>query len=316
MNQTTNAVAAQMPSIKISLGAIRYFWDRNTLYEFYEAAAESGADIIYLGETVCGKRRSLSTTDWIELGRKLREAGKEVVLSSLCLIEAESELNPIFRHCKENDFTIEANDVAALNVASRSGVKCVAGTALNIYNSYSLSSMLRMGVLRWVPPVEIGREALGKIIGQIKGEVETELLVYGRAPLAYSARCYTARLHDLAKDQCGLKCLDYPQGVPVYSQEDEALFQINGIQTQASRMTNLLPLWKEIQATGVNVLRFLPNDIHSLNVLNDFAAQVRSGSDYVPSNVGLGVDANAEFCNGYWYEQEGMVYTADSTKEM
>lgn len=318
MNQKITAVSSQRPSVKISLGAIQYFWDRNTLYEFYEAAAESSADIIYLGETVCGKRRSLSTTDWIELGKKLRETGKEVVLSSLCLIEAESELNPIFRHCKENDFVIEANDVAALNVASRSGVKCVAGTALNIYNSYSLSSMLKMGVIRWVPPVEIGREALSKIIGQFEGHaespVETELLVYGRAPLAYSARCYTARLHDLAKDQCGLKCLEYPQGVPVYSQESEALFQINGIQTQASKITNLLSLWKQIRDTGVDVLRFSPNDIHTLSLLNDFAHQMGSNSDYVPHHDGA--DASAGFCNGYWFEREGMVYTSDSTKEM
>ena len=36
--------------------------------------------------------------------------------------------------------------------------------------------------------------------------METEVLAFGRLPLAVSARCFTARAHNLPKDQCDFRC--------------------------------------------------------------------------------------------------------------
>ena len=44
---------------------------------FYRTAAESSLDIIYLGETVCPKRRELRLEDYIAIAHQLREAGKK-----------------------------------------------------------------------------------------------------------------------------------------------------------------------------------------------------------------------------------------------
>jgi collagenase-like PrtC family protease len=77
--------------MRISLGPVQYFWPRETLDAFYEAAAGSDADIVYLGETVCSKRRSFRPEEWLELAASLAARGKEVALSTLTLIEARSE---------------------------------------------------------------------------------------------------------------------------------------------------------------------------------------------------------------------------------
>ncbi|MBD3646518.1 MAG: U32 family peptidase, partial [Pseudomonadales bacterium] len=45
--------------MKISIGPIQYFWRRDDVFAFYEDIAQSRADIVYLGETVCSKRREL-----------------------------------------------------------------------------------------------------------------------------------------------------------------------------------------------------------------------------------------------------------------
>ena len=87
--------------MKISLGPVLYFWSADKLREFYREIAGSSVDIVYLGETICSKRRSLTLAEWIEIGEELQSAGKEVVLSTLALLEAESELKSLKRICKK-----------------------------------------------------------------------------------------------------------------------------------------------------------------------------------------------------------------------
>ena len=86
-----------MTKMKLSLGPILYFWTKEQILRFYDEVAESPIDIIYLGETVCSKRRSLNYQDWLDVAEKLRDKGKEVVLSTMTLLEAESDLKTLQR---------------------------------------------------------------------------------------------------------------------------------------------------------------------------------------------------------------------------
>mgnify|MGYP007009152070 CR=1 FL=1 len=54
-----------MSGLKLSLGALQYYWPRQTIFDFYEAIAASPVDIVYLGETVCSRRHELRFSDWI-----------------------------------------------------------------------------------------------------------------------------------------------------------------------------------------------------------------------------------------------------------
>jgi collagenase-like PrtC family protease len=44
--------------------------------------------------------------------------------------------------------------------------------------------------------------------------METEVFAYGRLPLAFSARCFTARHFNLQKDTCEFRCLEFADGMP------------------------------------------------------------------------------------------------------
>ena len=76
--------------MKLSIGPILYFWPRETVLDFYRDAADSPAEIVCLGEAICAKRREIKPEDWFAIGRELRQAGKEVLLSTLTLVEAKS----------------------------------------------------------------------------------------------------------------------------------------------------------------------------------------------------------------------------------
>lgn len=69
--------------MKYALGPLLYFWPKTDVEAFYHAAKECDADIIYLGETVCSKRRELKPGDWQSLAQELAAAGKQVVLSTM-----------------------------------------------------------------------------------------------------------------------------------------------------------------------------------------------------------------------------------------
>ena len=78
--------------MKTSLGAIQYYWSKAQVEQFYQQALTSHAEIVYLGEAVCSKRRELKSKGWLELAKMLAASGKQVVLSTMTLIEAPSEL--------------------------------------------------------------------------------------------------------------------------------------------------------------------------------------------------------------------------------
>ena len=102
--------------MKISIGPIQYFWAKEKVLDFYHEVSQSRADIVYLGETVCPKRRELRLDDWLQIGDMLVTAGKEVVLSTLTLIEAESELGLLKRITANGKYMVEANDMAAVQL--------------------------------------------------------------------------------------------------------------------------------------------------------------------------------------------------------
>ncbi|RAV24712.1 U32 family peptidase, partial [Staphylococcus warneri] len=56
---------------------------------------------------------------------------------------------------------------------------------------------------------------------------------YGHLPLAYSARCFTARSEDRPKDECDTCCIKYPNGRNWLAHENQQVFVLNGIQTMS-----------------------------------------------------------------------------------
>ena len=291
---------------KLALGPVLYYWPQEKLLDFYERMNAAPVDIIYLGETVCSKRRAFNTEEWLELAGRLAEAGKEVVLSTLALLEAESELKTLRRLCENGRFTVEANDMGAVRLLSAQGVPFVLGTGINVYSDQTLHFLAGLGAKRWVMPVELSRQTLAAIQAGRPDNVETEVFVYGRLPLAYSARCFTARHHNLPKDDCQYRCLDYPEGLTLSTREGQAFLALNGIQTQSAQTCNLLPELAELQELKVDVLRISPQAEGTETVVEAFAACLRGERDPVEAARTLNAELPYGACDGYWQGQPGL----------
>jgi collagenase-like PrtC family protease len=293
--------------MKLSIGPIQYFWDRQRVLDFYQQAANSAAEIIYLGEVICSKRRLIKFEDWLAIGNELKKSGKEVVLSSLTLLEAASEMGSLKKLCRNESFMVEANDISAVQLLSAAGKDFVTGPSFNIYNGGSLQLLASKGLKRWVLPVELGLDTLKDLQALRPEGLETEVFALGRLPLAYSARCYTARSHNLPKDDCQFKCLDYPDGRMLATQEDQDFLVLNGIQTQSALTHQVLDQLPELNDLGVDVLRISPQYSGTFKIIEIFDA-ARTGDDLVPLSEALLKLLPLGACNGYLVEQAGMNY--------
>ncbi|QNU15883.1 U32 family peptidase [Thermomonas sp. XSG] len=286
--------------MKLSLGPLQYFWPRERTLAFYREAIHWPVDIVYLGETVCSKRRELRTADWLALAEELADSGKQIVLSTLALIEAESELSVLDRQISHGGFWIEANDLSAVQLCKEKGRPFVAGPTLNVYNHRALAMLGEDGLRRWVPGVEQGRILIGELKDGVLADggvmPELEVIAWGRLPLSFSARCFTARALDVPKDQCGFRCIDYPDGMPLATREGRPFLRINGISVQGEEITDLGPELPELRALGVDILRLYPQAEGMEAVVRHFDA-ARSASE-APARIGER--------NGYWHGEPGM----------
>ena len=290
--------------LQLSLGPILYLWPREQVMDFYAEMLETPVDIIYLGESICSKRRQLRPEDYWELAERISAAGKQAVISTLALIESEGELKTLQRICADERFLIEANDLAALGYLD--GRPFVAGHSINLYNQRTLSFLAKHGLTRWVLPVELGRETATELLRTRPAGVECELFAFGRLPLAYSARCFTAYNRQLGKDDCQFCCGDYPDGLLVSTQDGLPFLNLNGIQTQSATTHNLLPAVEEIRQLGVDVLRISPQSAHTAEIVRVFADHLTGDLDLTQGMARLREWAPSGLCDGYWTGKAGI----------
>ena len=288
--------------MKLSLGPIQYFWTKEKVFSFYEDIAKSPLDIVYLGEVVCSKRRQLNFNDWVDIAEKLTAAGKEVVLSTMTLLVADSELAQLKRICRNENYAVEANDTSALHML-KDKTGYIAGPHINMYNAETLAVLYDAGAKRWVMPMELAEKTLIDLQNEKPQGLETEGFVYGHIPLSFSARCFTARAYNLPKDQCAFRCEKFDQGMPLYTQDQQNLFLINGIQLQSGVPTNLLSVVDKLKELKVNVLRISPQDENMDSIIHAFRSSI--DNDNNTSDIEL-LSPEGGWCNGYWHGQPGI----------
>ena len=204
------------------------------------------------------------------------------------------------RLLEHGGFPIEANDLSAVQLCRERGVRFVAGPTLNVYSHRALRLLIDDGLLRWVPGVEQGRALLAGVREAMLDEggamPELELIAYGRLPLAYSARCFTARALDIAKDQCGFRCIEHPDGLPLATRDGLPFLRINGVQIQSEDIVDLGPELRAIKELGFDLMRLYPQQEGMAAVVEHYAAALAAG--VAPAAIGAR--------NGHWHGEPGM----------
>lgn len=285
--------------MNISLGPLLYCWQKQQVIDFYQQVATSHIPLVYLGEAVCSRRRELKWGDYLELAQMLRQAGKEVVLSTLALIESPSEYAELKRQVENGEFIVEANDMAAVYLAQEHKLPFVCGASINNYNRASLDILQRFGMKRFVMPVELSKSWLSQVI-QEKPSFEVEVLGHGYLPLAHSARCFTARHKQLTKDSCQTICRQYSKGLLAQTQEQQPLLRLNGIQTQSAHCLDLRGEMASMAKMGVDIFRVSPSSMECIAMADNLVDALKAPESlpYFP--------LDAEQCNGYWFGEAGV----------
>ena len=291
-------------AIKLTLGALLYYWPRQTVLSFYQQAEDWAVDTVYLGETVCSRRHELRLDDWLGIAERLNNVGKEVVLSTQTLIESESDLKALRKVVDNGPFRVEANEFGAVRLLFESGVPFVAGPALNVYNPDTLALLASWGAVRWIPPVEMPHTMLAEM--PIPTGMETEVFAYGRLPLAFSSRCFTARHYNLQKDSCQFRCIDHPEGLLMNTREGEGFLTINGTQTQSGKVHSLAQHLGELAGTSVTGLRLSPQSQHMAEVVATFREVLDGVLPAAQVAARLQPFLPAPACDGYWLGKAGL----------
>jgi collagenase-like PrtC family protease len=294
--------------MNLSLGPLQYYWSRDDVLAFYGEAANWPVARVYLGESVCSRRHLLRLPDWLELAEQMAAAGKEVVLSSQTLIESESDLKTLRRIVSDGRFRVEANEWGAVRLLSESGMPFVAGPTLNVYNHETLDVLAGLGATRWLPPVEMSRATLASLLEHAPAGIETEVFAYGRLPLAYSARCFTARHYNLPKDDCQFRCLDHPDGLALSTREGEPFLTLNGIQTQSAGVYSLIGELPALRELGIASLRLSPQSRHMAHVVEAFQAALAGET---PAAEKLARVMPGPAVDGYWHGRAGLEHAGD-----
>lgn len=253
----------------LTVGPLLYWWPRAQTMAFYAEVAEGPADTVVLGELVCSRRNEFKLDDWLALARDLRSAGKQVVLGSQALVMGEAETRSVRRIALQDEFAVEAGDATALAALAQAGGAparrpFVIGPHVNVYSRAALAELAPLGAARWVPPLELALDAVRLVnppdarVAGSAGPIETEVFAFGRMPLAFSARCFTARHHRLKKDECEFRCLDDADGLRLDTAEGQPFLVLNGIQTQSAALHCLLGARAALLGAGVQRVRLSP----------------------------------------------------------
>jgi collagenase-like PrtC family protease len=291
--------------MKLALGPLLYYWPREAVLGFYDEVARAPVDTVYLGETVCSRRHELAFEDWLAIGERLAAAGKEVVLSAQALTESEGDLKLVRRAVANGRFRVEANDWGAARLLC-GAAGWVAGPHLNVYNPQTLALVAELGATRWVAPVEATRELVAGILAARPAGLEAEVFGYGRMPLAFSARCFTARRFNRQKENCGYACLDFPDGMALATREGAPFLAVNGIQTLSAGVYCLVEELAALADAGVGAVRVSPQSGKTVEVLRTLRAACDGRLSSFDARKALAALSPGKLWNGFWHGRPGM----------
>jgi len=292
----------------LTLGPVLFHWPAEVLRDFYfRIADEADYDTVCIGEVVCSKRAPLFADELPEVIARLTRSGKEVLFSTLALVSDERELAVMRALAATAPGLVEANDVAVLRELR--GRPHAIGPYVNIYNEDALNFLVAQGAVRAC----LNPELPGALISDLArlSPIPLEVMVFGRLPLAISARCFHARAEDRSKDGCQFACQADPQGRPVRTIEGMPFLAMNGLQTLSWGCANLMGELAPMRAAGVHRFRLSPHtgDMVATAALFRDVLEGRSEPGDTVHRLAL-LHQGMSFANGFYYAAPGHQFVA------
>lgn len=288
----------------LALAPVLFNWPAEQWRDFYfRIADEADVDTVSVGEVVCAKRWPFHAPELPAVIDRLRAAGKEVMVSTLALVMSRHDEEVVADMAAMTEVMVEANDLSAL--ATLAGRPHAIGAYVNVYNEATLGYLARRGAVRICLPVELPRASV-EALAQA-GFAEVEVQVFGRMPLALSARCYHARAHGLTKDSCQYVCAADADGMEVADMDGMPLVAVNGTQTLSNAYLDLGGEIEALRAAGVRRFRLSPQDVDMVAVAalyRDVLDGARDGAEAQAALAALCPDRT--FANGFLLGRPGM----------
>lgn len=294
---------------ELTLGPVYYLWDGPKWRDFYyQIADEAPVDHIILGETVCSKRQHFIEPYLADVVERLERAGKSVAFSSLALITLERESRIVKELIETSDYPIEVNDLSAIGLIK--GHRHLVGPLVNVYNGPTARLLAQRGAERICLPPELPFSSITRIAADAP-DVALEVMVFGRMPLAISARCAHARSKGRIKDNCQFVCGEEPDGLSIRTLDRQSFLVLNGVQTMSHTCQLLLSELKDLQEAGVNAFRLSPQDCDMAHIAAIFQ-ETLSGSMEPQEAVELigHTYPKAKFSNGFHHGREGAAWVS------
>ncbi len=295
----------------LTLGPVLLNWPAEQWRDFYfQAADEMPVKTVFMGEVVCSKRAPLFDRFLEEVVNRLEAAGKSLVFSTLAEVTSKIDRRLVERVADSGELFIEANDASSL--WHLDGRPHAIGPYMNVYNEESLEFFAGNGARSICLPPEMPASGIAEMGDRAAAlDVKLEVQVYGRIPLALSARCYHARAHDKTKDSCLFVCDKDPDGMVLRTREGRPFLTINGIQTQSYTCLNLVSELKDLVSAGVTRFRISPQSTGTAEVVRIFQAVLADemAPDQATTKLAeLGFDA--PFANGFYHQRPGHEWIA------
>jgi collagenase-like PrtC family protease len=290
--------------MQLNLGPVLYHWQPDQWRDFYlRVADEAPVDVVAIGEVVCSKRMPYFEEHLPVVIERLRNAGKQVLLSSLVLVSLRRERRQMAELAEVDDDLIELNDLTCLK--SVAGRPHAIGPFVNIYNEAAAAFHAGRGAERICLPPELPLASVAAIAKAVP-EVMVEVFAFGRVPLAISARCYHARVHKLAKDNCRFVCEKDPDGLVVKTLDDQEFLTVNGVQTLSHSCNNFLRDIGKLAESGVGSLRLSPQTCDMVEVARVFRDVLDGRDDAEAGSRRLAtLYPNVPFANGFLHGAPG-----------
>lgn len=299
----------QDQAASVTLGPVLFNWQPEKWRDFYfRIADEAPVTTVYLGEAICSKRAPLLEPHYQDVAERLKAGGKTVVFSSLAEVVSKIDRKLAEQICSSVDYLVEVNDGSAL--MHLKGRPHHIGPFMNVYNEQTVEFLVGLGAKNICLPVEMPAAAIGALCDATRGlDVTIETLVFGRQPLALSARCYHARAHGRTKDSCRFVCEEDPDGLPLTTLDGRTFLAVNGIQTLSYEYLNLVREVPALRAMGVSGFRLSPHTLDMVEVAKIFAAVADATLDGDEAAAMLeAMQPAAPFANGFYYGKPGYTW--------